>query len=136
VADAFRAAVVAELRRTRPDFVVDLHASPMPHRSLAFTGVDPATAGGTADGLVVNCWAGPEAVAASRCGVPVHASLLAVAGLGGRPDLIAQAEAALAEGAGGIRLYHAGLAGHRDLAAVRALTGHLRSRPTSQQPPT
>ncbi|HEY2668966.1 MAG TPA: hypothetical protein VGJ07_01175 [Rugosimonospora sp.] len=128
VADRLRAAVIGRIRAERPELDVLLHASPQPHRTVAFTGLDPARAAAVADGLVVNCWAGPEAVAPSlEGGGRVYASLLAVRGMGGRPDeLPAQVAAARAAGAQGVRLYHAGLAAAADLDAVRELTAAVR----------
>ncbi|GIH14660.1 hypothetical protein [Rugosimonospora africana] len=125
VADRLRAAVIGRIRAERPELDVLLHASPQPHRSVAFTGLDPARAATVADGLVVNCWGGPQAVRPSLDGGGrVYASLLAVRGMGGRPDeLPAQVAAAQRAGAHGVRLYHAGLAGAADLAAIRELTG-------------
>jgi hypothetical protein len=110
-----------------------LHADPQPHRTDAFTGLDPARAATVADGLVVNCWAGPDAVPASLDGGGrVYASLLAVRGMGGRPDrLPGQVAAAEAAGAHGVRLYHAGLAGAADLAAVRDAVRELAAQPPS-----
>jgi hypothetical protein len=127
IADRLRAAMVERIRADRPELAILAHASPQPHRYTAFTGLDPARAGELFDGLVVNCWPGPKAARDTRRlagpALPVQASLLAVAGMGGRPDtLIEQARQAAAAGASGIRLYHAGLAGHADLAAVRELT--------------
>ena len=96
----------------------------------AFTGVDWAARPDdhpgvepTADALVVNCWADHGSIAASlAAGIPVHANLLAVEGLGGDPyTLIARSEAAMRAGAAGLRLYHAGLASDRDLIAMRPL---------------
>jgi hypothetical protein len=130
VADRYRAAVVERIRAERPGLAILAHASPQPHRYLAFTGLDPARAGELFDGLVVNCWPGPEAARATRAAagpdLPVLASLLAVEGMGGHPaTLVDQARAARREGASGIRLYHAGLAGNSDLAGIRELTRTL-----------
>jgi hypothetical protein len=127
VADRLRAAVADRIRGRRPELSVLLHASPQPHRTVAFTGVDPARAAASVDGLVVNCWTGVAAVPPSRAGGgAVYASMLAVGGMGGRPgELPAQAAAARAAGAAGVRLYHLGLAGTADLAAVRDLTTRI-----------
>jgi hypothetical protein len=78
----------------------------------------------------VNCWQGLDALEATRAvadpGLAVHASFLAIEGMGGRPATLAeQGLAARAAGAGGIRLYHAGLAGHTDLDGIRELTQTL-----------
>ncbi len=124
VAGRYRAAVVDRIRSARPDLAVLAHASPQAHRQVAFTGMD-ATGSGIFDGLVVNCWAGTEALTSmlSVTGVPVIASLLAVDGMGGRPDTLAeQGVAALDAGAAGLRVYHAGLAGSAGLAHIRELT--------------
>jgi hypothetical protein len=124
VVDRYRSAAVGRLRELRPELVVLAHASPLPHRYHSFSGVDVPRAGELFDGLVVNCWRGlDELAAAVPAGVAVHASLLAVGGMGGRPDTLAeQALAAQAAGAAGVRLYHAGLAGARDLDGIRELT--------------
>jgi hypothetical protein len=127
VADALRGAVTDRLRSLRPELTVLLHADPRPHGTLAFTGVDPARAAGTVDGLVVSCWRGTDALpAAVAGGGRVYASLLAVEGMGGRPrDLLEQVAAARVAGASGVRLYHVGLAGAADLDAVRELTSRI-----------
>jgi hypothetical protein len=120
----YRSAVVDRIREVRPDLAVLAHASPQSHRYVAFTGMD-ATQAGIFDGLVVNCWAGTEALTSmlSVTDTPVIASLLAVDGMGGRPDTLAdQGVAALAAGAAGLRVYHAGLAGSAGLAHIRELT--------------
>ncbi len=127
IADAYHAAVVARLRASRPELTVLAHASPHPYQADAFTGLHPETAHELFDGLVVDCWSDLDALvqtrARARADLPVYASLLTVAGLGGRPaTLPKQAEAARVAGATGIRLYHAGLAGPDDLAAIRELT--------------
>lgn len=129
VADRFRAAVVGELRASRPDLVVNLHASPHQHRSLSFTGVDPVTAKTMVDGLVVNCWAATDVLSAALAGGgPVHASLLALSGQRGPgPDLLTRATQARDAGAHGLRLYHAGLASDADLAEIRDLTSTFRT---------
>jgi hypothetical protein len=127
VADGYRSAAVGRLRELRPDLTVLAHASPQPHRYHSFTGLDVARAGELFDGLVVNCWRGlDDLTAAVPGGVAVHASLLAVGGMGGRPaELAEQALAAQAAGAAGVRLYHAGLAGASDLEGIRELTEKL-----------
>jgi hypothetical protein len=124
VADGLRAEVVAAVRAAGPGLPVALHAHPNPHRTASFTGVVPARAAEIVDRLVVNCWQGPEVVAPTRAAGAgsVLAGLLAVQGMGGRPDLVEQAERARAAGADGLRLYHAGLASAADLAAIAALT--------------
>jgi hypothetical protein len=129
-ADRFRARVIGRIRARRPEWRITLHASPNPEATTAFTGIDwpgrPDDHPGpepTADVLVVNCWAGHGAVAASlAAGIPVHANLLAVEGLGGDPyTLTDRGQAAMRAGATGLRLYHAGLASDRDLTAMRSL---------------
>jgi hypothetical protein len=127
VAERYRAAVVDRIRLARPELAVLAHASPQPHRSIAFTGMDVSRAG-IFDGLVVNCWRGTEALtsALATAEVPVLASLVAVDGMGGRPDTLAeQGAAALAAGAAGLRVYHAGLAGNAGLGHIRELTQHV-----------
>jgi hypothetical protein len=128
VADRLRAAVADRVRAQRPQLSVLLHASPQPHGTVAFTGVDPSRAAASVDGLVVSCWRGTDAVPASLAGGgKAYASLLAVEGMGGRPgELPGQVAGARAAGASGIRLYHVGLAGAADLDAVRDLTTRIR----------
>jgi hypothetical protein len=128
VADGLRTAVAERIRAVRPELAVLLHASPQPHSTVAFTGVDPATAARTVGGLVVNCWRGTDALPPSVAGgARAYASLLAVEGMGGRPaELPEQVAAARATGASGVRLYHVGLAGAADLDAVRDLTTRIR----------
>jgi hypothetical protein len=130
VAERYRAVVVDRIRSERPELTILAHASPQPHRYIAFTGIDPGRAVGVLDGLVVNCWKGPEEAAATRAAagpeLPVLASLLAIEGMGGRPaELVEQAHAVRAAGATGLRLYHAGLAGNTDLDGIRELTGTI-----------
>jgi hypothetical protein len=123
--------VVAAVRAAAPGKQVLVHADPDPRAAGANPGYDPAVLLGPcgADGIVLACWdpavAGPLAAstaAAAPGATRIAASLLAVAGLGGRPQTLAeQAEAVRAAGATELRLYHAGLASAGDLAAVRAL---------------
>jgi hypothetical protein len=148
IADRLRAQVVAAVRRAAPGATVALHASPRSHQSTAFTGVTASVAAAVVDRLVVSCWQGPDAVAETlgraggapaeslrvpaeslrvRAEVSVVASLLAVSAMGGRPaELPAQAVRARAAGADGIRLYHAGLAGAADLAAIASIRRSFR----------
>jgi hypothetical protein len=129
IADRLRAQVVAAVRRAAPGATVALHASPRSHQSTAFTGVTASIAAAVVDRLVVSCWQGPEAVAETlgRAEISVVASLLAVSAMGGRPaELPAQAAKARAAGADGIRLYHAGLAGAADLAAIASMKRSFR----------
>lgn len=132
VADRLRADVVAAVREQRPrrDFPVLFHGSPHPHRTIAFTGLDPATLPAGADGVVLNCWGGADDAAAAvrltaeaaRDGLRVVCGVLAVAGMGATPERAAQVLCAVREaGASGIRIYHAGLAGAADLALIRDL---------------
>jgi hypothetical protein len=123
--------VIAAVRAAAPGRPVLVHADPDPRAAGANPGHDPAVllGPGGADGIVLSCWDPPRAVprvtrvaAAAPPGSRIAASLLAVAGLGGRPDTLAeQAEAVRAAGATELRLYHAGLASPTDLAAIRAL---------------
>jgi hypothetical protein len=119
VADRFREAVVGLLRTRRPSLEILLHTNPSVEAGGAFTGADPARAASLVDGRVVNCWNDFSTLTASvAVAGPVHASLLAVQGMGGRA-LAGQVAAASALGAAGIRFYHAGLASSRDLDAIR-----------------
>ncbi|GAA1973956.1 hypothetical protein [Catenulispora subtropica] len=125
VGDRLREAMVREVRTQRgADFPVLFHANPRPHRSTAFTGVDPATFAKDATGLVVNCWDGTTENVTLSTGHPaaVHAGLLGVRGMGAHPERLAGQAAAMRDaGASGIRLYHAGLASNADIEAMRAL---------------
>jgi hypothetical protein len=124
IADRFRAQVVAAVRQAAPGAAVALHATPRPRVSTAFTGVTVPVAAALVDSLVVNCWQDTGALAETLAGaggpVSVAASLLAVAGMGGRPgELPARVAKARAAGADGVRLYHAGLASTADLAVMK-----------------
>lgn len=131
VAEFFTREVAAAVRAAAPGKAVYLHADPDPRAAGANPGGDPAFLLGPAgaDGLVLACWDPARAAAlvrqvagAAPPGAAIAASLLAVAGLGGDPaSLPAQAGAVRAAGATELRLYHAGLAGPADLAAIRAL---------------
>jgi hypothetical protein len=122
---------IAAVRAAAPGKQVLVHAHPDPHAAGANPGYDPAMllGPGGADGIVLSCWdpavAGrlvARTAAAAPPGARIAASLLAVAGLGGRPETLGeQAEAVRAAGATELRLYHAGLASASDLAAVRSL---------------
>jgi len=121
----YRRPVIEEIRKR--DLRILAHASPQPHRYIAFSGVDVPRAHELFDGLVVNCWRTLDALSATRVAadpaLDVTASFLAIEGMGGRPDTLAeQGLAARAAGATGIRLYHAGLAGPGDLDGIRELT--------------
>ncbi|NUR58007.1 MAG: hypothetical protein HOV87_04805 [Catenulispora sp.] len=130
VGDRLREAMVREVRVQRgAEFPVLFHASPQPHRSIAFTGVDFASFAEGASGVVVQCWNGDsENVRLSAGhGVAVHAGLLGVRGMGARPELLAEQGAAMrGAGAEGIRLYHAGLGSDADLEAMRRAVGVLK----------
>jgi hypothetical protein len=131
LAEGLMREVIAAVRAAAPGKPVLVHADPDPRAAGANPGYDPAVllAPGGADGIVLSCWDPARAVslvtrvtAAAPAGSRIAASLLAVAGLGGRPDTLAeQAEAVRAAGATELRLYHAGLASPGDLAAIRAL---------------
>jgi hypothetical protein len=133
-ADRFRSTVIGRIRDRRPEWRIGLHASPNSEATTAFTGVDVSGWVGDgyphpiADTLVVNCWSDHGSVGpALAAGLPVHANLLAVEGLGGDPyTLIDRGQAALRAGATGLRLYHAGLAADRDLRAMRSVIADLR----------
>jgi hypothetical protein len=131
LADRLMRKVVAAVRAAAPGKPLLVHADPDPRAAGANPGYDPAVllGPGGAAGIVLSCWDPARAVplvasvaAAAPPGSRIAASLLAVAGLGGRPDTLAeQAEAVRAAGATELRLYHAGLASPSDLAAIRAL---------------
>jgi len=138
VARELQYAAVAAVRAAAPDadFRVHLHADPLPWRVGANAGVEAGRLlardddGGAADGLVLPCTGGLDALtraAADRSAGGVAAgegALIAnftiVAGMGGDPDgLPASLAAAEAAGATEARLYHAGVASAADLEAVR-----------------
>lgn len=132
VADRLRAEVVEAVRdrRSKADFPVLFHGQPIAHRSTAFTGLDPATLPGGADGVVVNCWGSAEDAAetvrltvnAGRAGLRVVSGMLAIGGMGASAQNAARVLAAVrSAGASGIRIYHAGLAGAADLDLIRGL---------------
>ncbi|NUR27391.1 MAG: hypothetical protein HOV83_16355 [Catenulispora sp.] len=130
VGDRLREAMVREVRTQRgADFPVLFHATPRPHRSIAFPGIDPASFAKDATGVVVNCWDGnTENVTLSAShSIPVHAGLLGVRGMGAHPERSADQMAAMrAAGASGIRLYHAGLASNADLDAMREAVAAIK----------
>jgi hypothetical protein len=131
LAEGLMREVIAAVRAAAPGKPVLVHADPDPRAAGSNPGYDPAVllGPGGADGIVLSCWDPARAVplvtsvaAGAPPGARIAASLLAVAGLGGRPDTLAeQAEAVRAAGATELRLYHAGLASAGDLAAIRAL---------------
>jgi hypothetical protein len=124
-------AVAAVRAAAAPGFQVLMHADPAPYRCGANAGVDAARVLGFVDGLVLPCpggepgAAGREQVLAPVAahagpGTVVAANFGVVAGMGGSPGtLAADAADAARLGANQLRLYHAGLAGDADLAAVR-----------------
>ncbi|MFD8546936.1 hypothetical protein [Streptomyces sp. NPDC059649] len=135
-ARTLRRAVVGAVRAAAPDgFRVLLHADPAAHRCGADPGVDPGEALADADGVVLPCTGGAAARAAvlgpfagpRPAAATVAANLTIVSGMGGSPrTLAADAAHAARLGADELRLYHAGLAGEDDLAAVREALAELR----------
>ncbi|MBQ0830339.1 hypothetical protein [Streptomyces tagetis] len=117
---------VAAVRAAAPEgFQVLLHADPVPWHCGANAGVDPAHVLSVADGVVVPCTGGPEALepfaARGVEGAVLAANLTVVSGMGGSPGtLAADAARARDRGATELRLYHAGLASDDDLDAVRS----------------
>ncbi|MGW7552250.1 hypothetical protein [Streptomyces rimosus] len=133
-ARTLRREVVAAVRGAAGDrFRVLLHADPAPHRCGANVGADPADVLADTDGVVVPCTGdeaartdalAPFAEVRAQPAAPdapvLAANLTIVTAMGGSPGtLAADAAHAAALGAGELRLYHAGLAGDGDLAAVR-----------------
>ncbi|WP_030021303.1 hypothetical protein [Streptomyces monomycini] len=145
-ARTLRREVVAAVRAAADDgFRVLLHADPAGHRCGANPGADPADVLTHADGVVVPCtgddaartdalapFADVRARSATLPDTPapvVAANLTVVTAMGGRPgSLAADAAHAAALGADELRLYHAGLAGDGDLAAVRRGLAAVRKR--------
>jgi len=135
LAERFLRAVIAVVRSAAPDTPVLVHSHPDPRQAGANPGYDPVTllGPGGADGIVLQCQGtaaeSAALVARTAAELPgsaapprIAASLLAVAGLGGRTgELAGQADAVRAAGATELRLYHAGLASAADLAAMRSL---------------
>ncbi|MBM7173144.1 hypothetical protein JQK87_33100, partial [Streptomyces sp. G44] len=123
------AAIGAVRAAAPPGFQALLHADPVPYHCGANAGVDPAHILGVADGVVVPCTDGAEALTpfAAHAGAEtvLAANLTVVGGMGGSPATLAADAARAAErGATELRLYHAGLASDADLAHVaRALAG-------------
>jgi len=130
-AAALRRQAVGAVRQAAAEgFRVLLHADPAAHRCGANAGADPAGALAVADGVVLPCTGdaaaraavlGPFAARPAGAGeAVVAANFTVVSGLGGSPgSLAADAAHAASLGANALRLYHAGLASDRDLAAVR-----------------
>ncbi|MFE2101682.1 hypothetical protein [Streptomyces sp. NPDC059468] len=120
---------VNAVRAAAPDgFQVLLHADPVPYHCGANAGVDPAHVLSVADGVVVPCTGGTDLLAPfaeqAREKAVLAANFTVVSGMGGSPGtLAADAARARARGATELRLYHAGLASDRDLAAVREALG-------------
>jgi hypothetical protein len=122
--------VIAAIRSAARGKPVLVHSDPDPRATGANPGYEPALllGRGGADGVVLACWdpasAGPRVArtaAAAPPGARIAASLLAVSGLGGRPEALGQQAAAVRRaGATELRLYHAGLASASDLAAIRS----------------
>jgi hypothetical protein len=123
--------VLATVRAAAPGRPVLVHSHPDPRAVGANPGYDPAflCGPGGADGVVLGCGdpvRAPDVVArtaaAAAPGSRIAAVLQAVAGLGGQPEtLVTQARAVRAAGATELRVYHAGLAGPADLAAIATL---------------
>jgi hypothetical protein len=124
--------VLAAVRAAAPGQPVLVHSHPDPRATGANPGYDPAVllGPGGADGVLLGCGnpvTAPDLVARTAAAAPpgsvIVAVLQAVAGLGGQPGtLAAQADAVRAAGATELRVYHAGLAAQRDLAAIRDLS--------------
>jgi hypothetical protein len=123
--------VISAVRGAAPGKPVLVHSDPDSRAAGANPGYEPAVllGGGGADGIVLACWNTASAgqlvartAAAAPTGARIAASLLAVSGLGGRPETLGeQADAVRRAGATELRLYHAGLASASDLAAIRSL---------------
>ncbi|MFD9907106.1 hypothetical protein [Streptomyces sp. NPDC059063] len=117
-------AAVTAVRDAAPDgFQVLLHADPVSYHCGANAGADPRHILSVADGVVVPCADGPDALAPfaahRRERTVLAANFTVVAGMGGSPGtLAADAARARALGATELRLYHAGLACDEDLAQV------------------
>jgi hypothetical protein len=138
----FQQACVDAVRRSAPPgFRIMLHADPALHRSGPNPGVEVDWLLGLADGLVLPCSGTAqdriavlsEAASYRLDGTVLAANLAIVAGLGGRPEGVAQAaRQAAAHGADELRLHHAGLAGDADLAAVREGLAAVRELPCAR----
>jgi hypothetical protein len=130
-ADRFRAEVISAVREARPELPILLHTHPDPRRIGANPGADPASLFAQSVGPVLQCWGPIDDGAATVSAVaqqapddvPVVASLLAVANMGGRVDSLAKDAVRLRDaGASELRFYHAGLASAGDLNAIRSAT--------------
>ncbi|ANW20793.1 hypothetical protein [Streptomyces clavuligerus] len=130
-ARTFQEDMVAAVRAAAPeDFQVLLHADPAVHHCGANAGVDPAHILSVADGVVVPCTGGAQALKPFAGHAADHsvlaANLTVVSGMGGSPGTLeADARRAVGLGATELRLYHAGLASDQDLRAVRAALSRL-----------
>lgn len=123
-------AAIAAVRAAAPEgFQVLLHADPVTYHCGANAGVDPQHILSVADGVVVPCTGGAQALTPFAEHRSEHTVIAAnftfVSGMGGSPaTLPADAADAVTLGADELRLYHAGLASDEDLAYVKkALSG-------------
>ncbi|MFF1697432.1 hypothetical protein ACFVXC_28095 [Streptomyces sp. NPDC058257] len=125
-------AAIAAVRAAAPDgFQVLLHADPVAYHCGANAGVDPEHILSVADGVVVPCTGGAQALtpfdAHRTARTTLAANLTVVSGMGGSPaTLAADAAHARTLGADELRLYHAGLASDADLAQVTKALEHLK----------
>ncbi|AWW40224.1 MULTISPECIES: hypothetical protein [Streptomyces] len=125
-ARTLQTAAVAAVRAAAPrGFQVLLHADPVSYHCGANAGVDPEHILSVADGVVVPCTGGAEALTPfarqGREGAVLAANLTVVSGMGGSPGTLAEDAARARDlGATELRLYHAGLASDDDLESVRA----------------
>jgi hypothetical protein len=114
----FQRETVAAVRQvTPPGFIVRLHADPLPYRTGANVGMDPA-AMDFVDGLVVPAEA---VVAAAKSASRLVANIRIISA----PDLADTIELALAAGARELSLYHTGLASDQDLDRIRSVLRSL-----------
>lgn len=119
------------MRAAAPDgFQVLLHADPVTYHCGANAGIDPAHILSVADGVVVPCTGGADALTAfaphRTDRTTLAANLTVVSGMGGSPATLATDAAHAAElGADELRLYHAGLASDADLAFVEEALSRL-----------
>ncbi|MFE0136730.1 hypothetical protein ACFWY6_34980 [Streptomyces sp. NPDC059037] len=125
-------AAIAAVRAAAPDgFPVLLHADPVTYHCGANAGVDPAHILSVADGVVVPCTGGADALTAfaphRTDRTTLAANLTVVSGMGGSPATLAADAAHAADlGADELRLYHAGLASDADLTRVRNALSSLK----------
>jgi hypothetical protein len=123
--------IAAVRAAARQGFRVLLHADPVSYHCGANAGVDPRHILSVADGVVVPCTGGAQALtpfAEHRTDrTTLAANLTVVSGMGGSPaTLAADAERAATLGADELRLYHAGLASDADLAQVAKALEQLK----------